>query len=308
VMAETMWWQAEPIWKTLQGFGLTSGVVFWPGSEASGIEPNEFVTYDGDLDNHKRLKLVEAWLSKHDFVATYISSLDKTGHKHGPDSIEMNKELTKVDALVGGLLGRIPLDTNVIIVSDHGMAQVKHRLLIDDVLPDWQRQLKWVDYGPVASLIPQEGLIDNVYEELRDRLFAMKVPVQVYKPENIPGKFRFRDSERIAPITLICQHGWTFDKHRNHGIPLGAHGYDPEHPSMHSMFIARGPSFKQHSQSHSIPEKAFDPVSNLDLYPLMCYLLQIECLKGHHGSEALSQHVLAHRCNRSRIPNIFQSS
>ena len=308
VMTEPEWWQAEPIWKTLQAFGLTSGVVFWPGSEASGIEPNEFVVYDGSLDNCKRLEWVEAWLPRHDFVATYISSLDKIGHQHGPNSTEMNSELAKVDALVGGLLDRIPLDTNVIIVSDHGMAQVKHRLLIEDVLPDWKRQLKWVDYGPVASVIPQEGLIDKVFEELKSRLLAMQIPIQVYKADNIPSKFRFRDNKRIAPITLICEHGWAFDKHRSHGIPLGAHGYDPEHPSMHSMFIARGPSFKHHSQSYSNPEKAFGLVSNLDLYPLMCHLLQIECLEGHHGSETLSNHVLARQCSRSRIPNLFQNS
>ena len=308
VMTEPRWWQAEPIWKTVQGFGLTSGVVFWPGSEASGIEPNEFVVYDGNLDIRKRLELVETWLPRHDLVATYISSLDKIGHEHGPDSVEMNKGLSEVDALVGELLDRIPLDTNVIVVSDHGMAQVKHRVLIDDVLPNWKKQLKWVDFGPVASLIPQVGLTVRVYEELKSRLQAMQAPIQVYKPEEIPTAFRFRGSKRIAPITLICQHGWMFDKHRSHRVPLGAHGYDPEHPSMHSMLIARGPSFKQHPGSHSNPERAFAPVSNLDLYPLMCHLLQIECLKGHHGSEALSQHVLVRQCSRSRAPSLFPSS
>lgn len=308
VMTEPAWWQAEPIWKTLQRFGLTSGVVFWPGSEVTGLEPNEFVSYDGSLENRKRLELAEAWLPRHDFVATYISSLDKIGHERGPNSIELNNELVKVDAIIGDLLNRIPLDTNVIVASDHGMAQIEHRLMIDDVLPDWKRQLKWVDYGPIASLIPREGLIDTVYEEVKGRLLTMQVPVQVYKRKDIPSRFQFRDSRRIAPITLICQPGWTFDKHRSHGIPLGAHGYDPNHPSMHSMFIARGPSFKQHSQSYSAPKNTFAPVSNLDLYPLMCHLLQIDCLEGHHGSETLSKHVLISRCDRTQVSSLFHSS
>lgn len=52
---------------------------------------------------------------------------------------------------------------------------------------------------------------------------------------------------------------------RRHG---GFHGYDPALPDMHATFIAIGPEF-------TTAGKLKEPVSSLDLYNLMAYLLDI---------------------------------
>lgn len=48
---------------------------------------------------------------------------------------------------------------------------------------------------------------------------------------------------------------------------VGDHGYDNLLPSMHPFMAASGPSFRQGYKMSSL--------QSVDLYPLMCYLLQI---------------------------------
>lgn len=48
---------------------------------------------------------------------------------------------------------------------------------------------------------------------------------------------------------------------------MGDHGYDNVLPSMHPFMAASGPSFRQGYKMRSL--------QSVDLYPLMCYLLQI---------------------------------
>ena len=127
------------------------------GSEVSSIKPNSFLPYDSSLGSEHRLEIAKQWLAKHDFVATYITTLDAVGHRNGPDSDEMNAALRKLDTLLGHLLEGLDPEVNVLIVGDHGMAQVEQRVLLDDLLPEWQERLLWADFGPVTSILPKEG-------------------------------------------------------------------------------------------------------------------------------------------------------
>lgn len=52
--------------------------------------------------------------------------------------------------------------------------------------------------------------------------------------------------------------------------PVGNHGNDNTLPSMHPVFIARGPAFRQNYV------KSF--MRSVDLYPLMCHILSIPAL------------------------------
>lgn len=49
--------------------------------------------------------------------------------------------------------------------------------------------------------------------------------------------------------------------------PVGNHGYDNTLRSMHPVFVARGPAFRQNYVKTSM--------RSVDLYPLMCHILSI---------------------------------
>jgi predicted AlkP superfamily pyrophosphatase or phosphodiesterase len=65
---------------------------------------------------------------------------------------------------------------------------------------------------------------------------------------------------------------------------LGDHGYDNLLPSMHPIFIARGPAFKMNYVA--------EPFETVDLYPLMCHLLEIQP-RLNNGSLDRIKHILA---------------
>lgn len=60
----------------------------------------------------------------------------------------------------------------------------------------------------------------------------------------------------------------------------GEHGYYNDIPSMYPFFMAHGPSFKKNHKTNSF--------YNVDIYPLMCYILGIE---GQPNNGSLSRVV-----------------
>lgn len=65
---------------------------------------------------------------------------------------------------------------------------------------------------------------------------------------------------------------------------VGNHGNDNTLPSMHPVFIARGPAFRQNY--------AKTLMRSVDLYPLMCHILSIPALP-NNGSLANVQDLLS---------------
>ncbi len=64
----------------------------------------------------------------------------------------------------------------------------------------------------------------------------------------------------------------------------GDHGYDNTFMDMHPIFIAHGPAFRK-----GIVAK---PFSSLDIYPLICHILDIEPAQ-HDGNLTNAAHILA---------------
>lgn len=192
----------------MQRFGLTSGVLFWPGAEVSSIKPNSFLAYDGSLGNERRLEIARQWLAKHDLVAAYIATLDTVGHRSGPDSDEMDTELQRLDALIGRFLAALDPEINVLIVGDHGMVQVKQRILLDDLLPEWRERLLWADFGPVTSILPKDGgMLPIVYLQMSRRSIARsrqssrdnRFPLTFTSPVRFPKSMPFATARASLP-------------------------------------------------------------------------------------------------------------
>src|SRR6187551_3051438 len=73
------------------------------------------------------------------FLATYFSTTDDVGHEFGPDAEETRYAVQEVDGLIQRLMDGLKIrgidnKANVIVVSDHGMANMypKQVTLLDD--------------------------------------------------------------------------------------------------------------------------------------------------------------------------------
>src|SRR5688572_15430716 len=131
-VGDPMWWGGEPIWVTAQRQGLTSGAVFWPGSEApiGGMYPRCWKLFDDSYPPDDRVDEILGWLElppveRPRFITLYFSDVDSAGHSFGPDSIEVQEAVRRVDGYLGRLLKGLDARgltnaVNVVVVSDHG--------------------------------------------------------------------------------------------------------------------------------------------------------------------------------------------
>uniref|UniRef100_A0A1A8I7I2 Ectonucleotide pyrophosphatase/phosphodiesterase 5 n=1 Tax=Nothobranchius kuhntae TaxID=321403 RepID=A0A1A8I7I2_NOTKU len=292
-MYDSRWWEeAVPLWVTIQRDGGRSGAAMWPGSDVQihGMFPNRYLQYNASVSFEHRVQQIVEWFSASkeeavDFGVLYWEEPDESGHNLGPQSPLMDAIIAGIDEKLGFLMSELKkagLDdkVNLIVTSDHGMAQLSPEKIIElDEYVD--RELyTWVDKSPVVGILPKEGKLDEVYASLLDANPNMVV----YKKEHIPERLHYQHNTRIMPILLEAKEGWTIMQNRSGSFMLGNHGYDNTLRSMQPVFVARGPAFRQNYVKTSM--------RSVDLYPLMCHILSIQPLP-NNGSLLNVQDLLS---------------
>jgi predicted AlkP superfamily pyrophosphatase or phosphodiesterase len=274
------WWdQAEPIWVTAQKQGLRTASVYWPGTQAEirGTRPTYWQLFDASVSPSARVEQVLAWLDlpperRPNFVSLYFDQADTAGHNYGPDSLQVNEALVSIDAalqeLVEGLRQRESYaTTNLVIVSDHGMsASSPERIVMLDSIVN-------LEHVEITSALVNLGLEPKpgYAAEVERALLAPHPHLQCWKKEHMPKKFHYGSNKRIPAIQCVTADGWmvstnALESKRLRPI-LGEHGYDNSDAKMQALFVAHGPSFKQHL---TVPV-----LDNINVYPLLTKLLGI---------------------------------
>jgi predicted AlkP superfamily pyrophosphatase or phosphodiesterase len=274
------WYKGEAIWETAKKQGVITASYFWPGSEVN-LEyrrPNYYEKYEHLRDYNTRVIGVLDWLmlpvdQRPKFITLYFDAADTYGHKFGTNSRELNFNVMRLDSLIGKLidgLKNINLydSTNIIIVSDHGMADISSDRIIniEEILKDHTQRL-W-DYGPVMYVMPEQNEIETIYKKLKSE----ENHFRAYKRNDIPEYLHFSKSSLITEIVLIADPGWSLmtNKEVNRYVNMssgGNHGYDNHFIDMHGIFYAMGPDFKK--------GYACGTLNNIDIYPLLAKILSI---------------------------------
>ena len=155
----------SPIWIQAGKAGMVSASYFFVGSEANvqGLHPTYFYQYDGSVKNETRVAQVIDWLNlpekeRPHMITMYFSDMDDTGHRFGADNEdELKRTLFNLDTNLGDLFKGVKatgLPVNIIIVSDHGMANVPtdHLIAIDDIKND--SLYTTIDNGAIVNIHP----------------------------------------------------------------------------------------------------------------------------------------------------------
>lgn len=275
------WWsQGVPLWTTAQRYGLHSGIMFWPGSEAAvhGSQPEFWSSYDKKMAGIARVDKILDWLSLPDasrpsLLTLYLDTVDSAGHHFGPDSDELNAELRVVDAtirrLLDGLIERkLDQGLNLVIVSDHGMSTTSpdRVIFLDDLLPAAYAHV--VSYGVLTGIKPMRGH----GRDTEAILLAQHEHMRCWRKSQIPARFHYGKNNRVPPLVCLADPGWVIFNHESFAakghFSYGEHGYDNDHPDMRALFIAHGPAFKT--------GVVLPPFDNVDVYPLLAHLLGIK--------------------------------
>ena len=296
------WWLGEPIWVTAEKQGQRAASFFFPGTETeiAGKRPTYWKTYDDTIPNEERVNTILSWLDlplaeRPTLLTLYFSDVDDAGHDFSPDSVETKDAVIRVDGEIGRLIKGLEArnifqQVNLIIVSDHGMATVRPGwvILLDELFDtNLAERILWTP--EIVSIFPRPGKEGEIYSALKTRLPPQ---AKVYRKAEIPKRFHYRNSPRIAPLLVLPDEGWILiNRQRLEEMKKkgdlqrlrGGHGYDNQLESMRAIFIAHGKAFKE--------GKVVGPFENIHIYNIMTKILGLTPAK-NDGTFAVARKVL----------------
>lgn len=243
----------EPIWVTAEKQGVKTASFYWVGSEApiQGIQPTYWKRYAQKVPFTQRVDTVLKWFTlpveqRPRLVTFYYHEPDWVSHDYGPVSPQTRKVVEQLDSLIGYFLNRLselPIagKLNIIILSDHGMAEISSQRVVN--LSDYldKQNFKYISGGnPVYTLQPQPEHYQAVLAKLKS------IPhLKVWERNEIPKRYVYGSNPRVNDILVEAELGWSVtwsdDKDSYSG---GTHGYDNLIPDMQGIFYAKGPAFK----------------------------------------------------------------
>ena len=291
---DSSWYGGEPIWVTAERNGVRTGVYFWTGSEAAieGVRPSYMVPYDEKVPNATRVNAVASWLRKPPaerphLVLLYLSDVDDTTHRYGPDAPQTAVAVASVNRTLRQLLDSMAVmpfadSVNIVLVSDHGMATVRSDkpMAVSDILAragiDTTR-MEVSDNGPTLSLwFGADSARMRAAHAVLDRSLPH---AHTYFRSETPPAWHLRDNPRSGDLLIVADEGFIVARRASDKPPTaGAHGYDPTLPDMQAIFIAAGPNIR--------PIGTLPPFENVDIYPFLAALLRLERVPRVDGNAA----------------------
>ena len=304
VVQDGYWYGGTPIWVWAEQNGIKSASYFFVGSEApvQGVRPTYYYDYDGSVANLTRIAKVFEWLQLPEedrprMITLYFSDMDDTGHRYGPSNdAELKKTLTRLDRELGALfegLKSFEEEIHVILVSDHGMADVKKEQLINLDQLTKGIEARVVNNGALAHLHlinPSEK--ENVIKQLKERSPDITID-DLQTNENYTDISKF--PQRVGDLVILPKLGYYLAdergmvRYQNNAARFktevfGEHGFSPRNQEMWGIFYARGPQIKSGT--------TIEPFQNIHIYPLLCQLLGLPIPDGIDGKKEVLNPVL----------------
>lgn len=281
------WYGGEPLWVNAEKNGMLSAAFFFVGTEADiqGIRPTYWYPYDGSVPGEARVDQVLDWLAlpapgRPHLVTLYFDDVDLTAHRTGPRSQETRAAIRRVDGHLRRLLDgleRLPVAgrTYVIVVSDHGQLATDREappyVLSEHVELDGLTIRDGTTYLGLWLETPDPARAAAI----RDRVNATWDHGRAWLREDSPSHWRVpADDRRFADVALMAEpgHAVVSVPERIPKIKAGNHGWDPSVPSMHGIFMARGPGLPE---GVSVGERHVT-----DVYPLVTAILRLPDARG----------------------------
>jgi predicted AlkP superfamily pyrophosphatase or phosphodiesterase len=304
IVQDGYWYGGKPIWVLAEENGLKATSYFFVGSEApvQGIRPSEYFDYDGKVPNLTRISKVFEWLGLPDedrprLITLYFSDMDDVGHAYGPgNDAKIKATLTRLDNELGALFEGIKsfeLPISVILVSDHGMADVEKTKLINlDELT-----------ASIAGRVVNNGALAHIHlENPSDKQTAIRsileksphVTIDGLTPsDNYTNLSRY--PQRFGDFLILPEFGYYLADSRGmmryqnrsasmNTMVFGEHGFSPKHQEMWGIFYAKGPKIRAGEQ--------IEPFQNIHIYPLICRLLGLPIPDGIDGKAEVLNPIL----------------
>ncbi len=287
--SDASWLEAEPLWIAAERQGIRAATYYWVGSETDwhGQHQNYRVApFNPDTPESVKVDQMLAWIDlpadqRPGLIMAYWHGADTVGHRRGPDSAEIDKQINNQDVQLVRLLDGIDArhlwnDTTVLLVSDHGMTSLHSFFDMAGFLSE---------HGFAARVFGGPGVMQIFMNDPKqiDGAFALlsaHKPFTVYRGAELPARYHLKYPDRTGDLVVISDPStplwypawWVRTTFKVLGavadIHPGSHGFDPNLPDMGAMMLAMG---------RGVPKGTrIGPVPMIDIAPTTAKLLGID--------------------------------
>ena len=231
------------------------------------------------------------------FVTLYFEFVDTAGHQTGTNSEKLKQELQLADELLGQIMQgveNLDLPITTIITADHGMIDMtseKGKIIITENLENKLKdRADMINNGMHCQVyLKNKNQREEIYQEIK-QYFVGNSHVKVYKKEETPEKWHYRNHKNIGDILIITDAPYYMVKSEKDFLAnrkgiWGTHGYDPYvTPEMMAIFYAFGNKIKENNE--------IKPFENIHIYPFINYILGVENPKNIDGKTKVLTPIL----------------
>ena len=283
-VTDPYYYNGTPLWKLARQHGIKSASMFWIGSELTmpDLRPNYHFDYNESVSDSDRIRQILSWLKLSEserphFITLYFSYPDHEGHLYGPLSEETREAVLRADRNLGILMNGLEqtkLPINLIVVSDHGMEELKRipesYIFLDEILNRDDTTVRVSNAGTQAHLyLSTKSKIDSLYRILK----RTEGKYSVLRQKDFPEHWHYKTARAgdllitaAVGFYLVDQPRETFLATLRPGKSAGVHGYDETVvKNMRGIFYAMGPQIKK-----GITIPAFE---NVHIYPFISNIL-----------------------------------
>jgi predicted AlkP superfamily pyrophosphatase or phosphodiesterase len=189
------WYGGTPLWKLAEQHGVRASVLTWVGYSRSGSAKHP----DAETQLAEVMRLLGLPEPERPrLVMMYFADIDSAGHRYGPQSPEVGVAVRNLDEKIGRLrawIQSLQFPVNLIIVSDHGMAELREVVFLEDLLD--LRGVTVSGRGTQALLYFSNREAEGAaYRSLKRRAFGFAV----YRRTETPARLRYRGNARIGNL------------------------------------------------------------------------------------------------------------
>ncbi len=257
---DASWIEAEPLWAAAERQGVRAASFFWVGSETDwrGVGATyRRAPFDGRIGEAEKVDQILEWLALPEerrprLVMSWWHGADHAGHENGPDSSEVTEALVEQDGHLARLLRELDArgawsQTTLILVSDHGMSEIRDTVDVSGALAAAGIGAKRASGGTVAFV----ALEEPAQRERALAVLAQLEGVRAWASDAVPESLHARFPSRTGDVVVVADPGLGlapssrmlrgfFSLRARVGGRRGAHGYTPDDPEMAGIFFATG--------------------------------------------------------------------
>ncbi len=278
-VADGAWYGGTPLWSLAEKDGMRTACISWPGSEAkiAGFRPTWYA--DSKMKTSITAALEQAQMD--DAIALlrlpaeerphliFLSFAEPEGEatQFGPDAAQTHAAEMRMDALIGKLkaaLDATKLPINLVVVSEHGLADVQGGWITLDRLAD----LKGFDAQSDLLYAQNEQDRARVYEQLK----KASSQFMAFRRKNAPADLNVKQNARAGDPVIIATGPYAIRARTpasgktDQPPSAGIGGFDAgKVPEMKASFFAAGPDI--------VKGKTVATFENVNLYPWLAHML-----------------------------------